>query len=110
MQRQADHEKLELAIRRIDAEKKRELEERARLEEELQKAIDGNAVLCGNIEGYQEHLVDMKKAHDAALSNLEPMQSLGEGLLGQLQEAQATLERMHQAESSISQKASRLEA
>ncbi len=43
--RQADHERLELALRRTEAATEREREERARLEAELQEAIDGHAVI-----------------------------------------------------------------
>lgn len=110
LQRQAEHEVLELSLRRTDEATEREREERARLGEELQCVINGHTEVSGHIEAYQEHLADLNKAHRDLLSGIAPAQLLANGLEAQLQEAHAELDRARAVEVGMIRKAERLEA
>jgi len=109
VEKQAVHEQSELQLRRAQALLQKERDECVRLQEDLRCAIEGYAGVSGDIEAFQEHLVDLERTRCGVTSSIQTAQALEGGLQAQLHQARNEQVRARAVEEAAARKSNKLE-
>lgn len=109
VEKQASHEQSELQLKRAQALLSKERDERTRLQEELRLTIERYAGVSGDIEAFQEHLVDLERIRCGVVHSIEQARALEGGLEAQLERARGEHSHARIAEDAAQKKTDKLE-